>query len=234
MGPELTPAEAGDASGHPRTGGRGHAVVSTGLPSDPQRRRARGEGPTRRRRPIGAASALALVTVLGGVVPAEAGDESAAPGYPGQGADWSPGGKDGFGTGIGALDRKGGYTVNDGTLSEVFAPRIDTESSRDTQLVVTDGQTFTDREDQATDHRVELVDPRALVYRQVNTATSGRYRITKTYTTDPARSAVLVDVQFESLDGNPYQVYVLHDAALGLNANDDTGLDRPRFSGQAM
>jgi glucoamylase len=163
------------------------------------------------------------VTVLGGVVPAEADDESAAPGYPGQAADWSPGDKDGFGTAIGALDSKVWYTLNDGTLSEVFAPRIDTESSRDTQLVVTDGQTFTDREDQATDHRVELVDPRALVYRQVNTATSGKYRITKTYTTDPARSAVLVDVQFESLDGNPYQVYVLHDAALGLNANDDTG-----------
>src|SRR3954449_3470851 len=223
MGPELTPVEAGEAGGHPRTGGRGHAVVSTGLPSDPQRRRARGEGSTRRRRPIGAASALALVTVLGGVVPAEADDESAATGYPGQAADWSPGDKDGFGTAIGALDSKVWYTLNDGTLSEVFAPRIDTESSRDTQLVVTDGQTFTDREDQATDHRVELVDPRALVYRQVNTATSGKYRITKTYVTDPARSAVLVDVRFESLTGKPYSLYVLHDVGIGLNANDDTG-----------
>src|SRR3954467_10544984 len=198
MGPELTPVEAGEAGGHPRTGGRGHAVVSTGLPSDPQRRRARGEGSTRRRRPIGAASALALVTVLGGVVPAEADDESAAPGYPGQAADWSPGDKDGFGTAIGALDSKVWYTLNDGTVSEVYAPRIDTPSSRDTQLVVTDGATFAEREDQATDHTVELVDPQALVYRQVNTAKSGRYRITKTYTTDPARSAVLVDVQFES------------------------------------
>jgi glucoamylase len=162
------------------------------------------------------------VTVLAGVVPAQA-TEPAAPGYPGEAADWSPGDKDGFGTAIGALDSKVWYTLNDGALSEVFAPRIDTPSSRDTQLVVTDGATFTDREDEATEHRVELVDPRALIYRQVNTATSGRYRITKTYTTDPARSAVLVDVQFESLDGNPYQVYVLHDVALGLNANDDTG-----------
>jgi glucoamylase len=199
-------------------------VVSTVLASDRQHRRPRAEGRGRRGRPLAAASALALLTALAGVVvPAEAQAESVAPGSPGEAADWSPGDKDGFGTAIGALESKVWYTLNDGVLSEVFAPRIDTPSSRDTQLVVTDGATFTDREDEATEHRVELVDPRALVYRQVNTATSGRYRITKTYTTDPARSAVLVDVQFESLDGRPYQVYVLHDVGLGLNANDDTG-----------
>jgi glucoamylase len=167
---------------------------------------------------------LALLTLVAGVVvPAEAQAGSVAPGYPGEAADWSPGDKDGFGTAIGALDSTVWYTLHDGVLSEVYAPRIDTPSSRDTQLVVTDGATFTDREDEATEHEVELVDPRALVYRQVNTATSGRYRITKTYTTDPAGSAVLVDVQFESLDGGPYQVYVLYDVGLGLNANDDTG-----------
>jgi glucoamylase len=189
---------------------------------DRQRRRATGHGPSRRGGPLVAASALAFLTVLAGVaVPAEA--EAVAPGYPGEAADWSPGDKDGFGTAIGALDSKVWYTLDDGVLSEVYAPRIDTPSSRDTQLVVTDGATFAEREDEATDHTVELVDPRALVYRQVNTAQSGRYRITKTYATDPDRSAVLVDVRFESLDGQPYQVYVLHDVGLGLNANDDTG-----------
>jgi glucoamylase len=198
-------------------------VVRRDLASDRQPRPTRGKGPTRHGRSLSAASALALLTVFAGVVPAEAQEGLVAPGFPGEAADWSPGDKDGFGTAIGALDSKVWYTLKDGTLSEVFAPRIDTPSSRDTQLVVTDGATFTDREDQATEHRVELVDPRALVYRQVDTATSGRYRITKTYTTDPDRSAVLVDVQFESLDGQPYQVYVLHDVGLGLNANDDTG-----------
>ena len=199
-------------------------MVDTVRTSHPQRRRDRGAGPGRRGRALGAAAALALLTGLAGVlVPAQAQAESGAPGAPGKAADWSPGDKDGFGTAIGALDSKVWYTLNDGALSEVFAPRIDTPSSRDTQLVVTDGATFTDREDEDTQHRVELVDPRALVYRQINTATSGRYRITKTYTTDPARSAVLVDVQFESLDGQAYQVYVRHDVGLGLNANDDTG-----------
>jgi glucoamylase len=145
-----------------------------------------------------------------------------APGAPGKAADWAPGDKDGFGTSR-TLRSKVWYTLNDGELTEVFFPRIDTPATRDTQLVVTDGETFVDREDEDTDHRVELRRTRSPIYRQINTAKSGNYRITKTYVTDPARSAVLVDIRFESLTGEPYDVYVLHDAALGLNANDDTG-----------
>ena len=56
---------------------------------------------------------------------------------------------------------------------------------------MTDGSTFVDRESEDTVQQVRLVDPRALVYEQVNTATSGRYRITKTYVTDTRRSTVL-------------------------------------------
>src|SRR5687768_16826441 len=140
-------------------------MVSSDPGSDRRRPRGVGSGPGRRGRTIGAASALAVVTVLAGVVPAGATEGNSAPGYPGEAADWPPGDKDGFGTAIGALDSKVWYTLNDGTLSEVFAPRIDTASTRDTQLVVTDGATFTDREDEDTEHRVELVDSRALVYR---------------------------------------------------------------------
>ncbi|HEV7823896.1 MAG TPA: glycoside hydrolase family 15 protein [Mycobacteriales bacterium] len=166
-----------------------------------------------------AALAVALLVAVTGTVPAA----PAAPAAPGQAATWSPGDKDGFGTAVGALDSKVWYTLNDGTLSEVYHPRIDTPATRDTQLVVSDGATFSDREDVAATHRTDLVDRGALVYRQVNTARSGAYRITKTYVTDPARSAVLVDVRFESLTGRPYTVYVLHDVGLGRSADDDTG-----------
>jgi glucoamylase len=152
-----------------------------------------------------------------------------APGAPGKASTWAAGDKDGFGTSR-TLRSKVWYTLNDGALTEIFFPRIDTPATRDTQLVVSDGETFVDREDENTNQRVELLRARSPIYRQINTAESGKYRITKTYVTDPARSAVLVDIRFESLTGTPYDVYVLHDTGLGLNANDDTG----RSDGDAL
>lgn len=169
--------------------------------------------------------AILALAGAGTVVPGTAKADpagGAAPGAPGKAATWAAGDKDGLGTSR-ATKSNVWYTVNDGALTEVFFPRIDTPATRDTQLVVSDGATFTDREDRDTVSRTRLTDPRSLVYQQVNTAKSGKYRITKTYVTDPGRAAVLADVRFESLTGRPYSVYVLHDAGLGLNANDDTG-----------
>ncbi len=34
---------------------------------------------------------------------------------------------------------------------------------------------------------------------------------------------MLIDVLFRSLTGRPYWVYVLHDPALSMTGNDDTG-----------
>lgn len=134
---------------------------------------------------------------------------------------WTEADKDGFGTAVGT-DSKVWFTVDDGRLTEVYHPTLDTPSVRQLQLIVTDGKSFAELETDATDQEIELVDERALLYRQVNTAHSGRYRITKTYTTDPARNALLVDVRFESLDGGRYDVYVLHDPQLANTGEDDT------------
>src|SRR5690349_17555949 len=149
-------------------------------------------------------SAAALVMALGfGASPVLASARSEAPGAPGAASDWVTGDKDGFGTARGT-DSKVWYTLHGGELSEIYYPRIDTPSTRDTQLVVTDGRTFTDRESTDTTHRVRLLDAQSLTYQQVDRAKSGKYVITKTYVTDPARSAVLVDVEFRSLTGDPY------------------------------
>ena len=145
-----------------------------------------------------------------------------APGAPGAASDWVTGDKDGFGAARGTTS-KVWYTLNNGELSEIYYPRIDTPSTRDTQLVITDGRTFTDRESADTIHQVRLLDPQSLIYQQIDRAKSGKYVITKTYVTDPARSTVLVDIEFRSLTGEPYQVYVLHDPALTMTGNDDTG-----------
>src|SRR5688500_10006586 len=92
-------------------------------------------------------SALLLSTMLA-AAPALAAP-SKAPGAPGKASDWAPGDKDGFGTSRSRAS-KVWYTINSGVLTEVFFPRIDTPASRDTQLVITDGETFADREDEDT------------------------------------------------------------------------------------
>ena len=89
-----------------------------------------------------------LLVALAGISapPVSAATGSPAPGAPGQAATWSPGDKDGFGTAR-TTASKVWYTLNDGELSEVFFPRIDTPATRDTQLAVSDGESFADRED---------------------------------------------------------------------------------------
>ena len=98
-----------------------------------------------------------------------------APGAPGAASDWVTGDKDGFGTARGTSS-KVWYTLNNGELSEIYYPRIDTPSTRDTQLVVTDGRTFTDRESTDTIHRVRLLDPESLSYQQIDTGEVGQVR----------------------------------------------------------
>jgi glucan 1,4-alpha-glucosidase len=144
-----------------------------------------------------------------------------APGAPGASANWTTGNKQGLGTSVGTRS-KVWYTLSGGALSEVYFPRGDTAQVRSLEFAVTDGSTFVDRESEDTVQRVRLVDPRALVYEQVNTATSGRYRITKTYVTDPARSTVLLRVRFTALQPGAYRMFVLYDPAIGNSSRGDT------------
>ena len=88
------------------------------------------------------------------------------------------------------------HTLDDGELTEVYYPDLGTPAARDLQLVVTDGGRSPTASARTCATRLKLVDPRSLSYRQVNTAP--RYRITKTYTTDPSRSVLLMHVRFES------------------------------------
>src|SRR5262245_539848 len=132
-------------------------------------------------------SRLALVLLTGviatAVPPSASAQGGEAPGAPGASANWTTGNKQGLGT-SGPTGWKVWYTLSGGALSEVYYPRGDTAQARSLELAVTDGSTFVDRESEDTNQTARLVDKRALVYEQVNTAKSGRYRITKTYVTD--------------------------------------------------
>src|SRR5215203_1300960 len=172
---------------------------------------------------VGLAFLVALI-VVGTTAGPKTGDAETtgeATGAPGEKAIWTEADKDGFGTST-TTESKVWFTLDDGKLTEVYYPDLGTPSVRDLQFVVSDGQTFAELESEATNQQVQLVDGRALAYRQVNTDKSGDYRITKTYVTDPARSTVLIDVNFESLSGKPYQLYALYDPSLNNDGNNDT------------
>src|SRR5829696_7499854 len=167
-------------------------------------------------------TALVLVGAPAGSQSGDPATDGEASGAPGDKAVWTEADKDGFGTST-TTGSKVWYTLDDGELTEAYYPDLGTPSVRDLQLVVSDGKTFAERETRATKHKVQLVDKRALVYRQINTDKSGDYRITKTYVTDSTRSTLLVDVSFKSLSGKPFQVYALYDPSLDNGGDDDSG-----------
>ena len=71
---------------------------------------------------------------------------------------------------------------------------------RTLDFIVSDGKTFAQRDSDAANRSIELLDSRSLTYRQVNVQ-PGRFRVSKTYVTDPARHVLLVNVRFRSLTG---------------------------------
>lgn len=173
----------------------------------------------RRRFRVGALCAALLLVPLWSSAPARA---AQAPGAPGIDAVWDAADKQGLGTSTTTTSTLW-YTLGSGIVNEVYYPQVDTPDTHDLQYLVTDGSSFTDQEKTDTVHEVALADPRALSYRQTNTARNGRYRITKTYVTDPARSTLLVRTRFQVLSGGPLRLYVLYNPSLGGRGMGDTG-----------
>src|SRR3989440_2144805 len=164
-------------------------------------------------------SAGILALVVGGGVAFAAGE---APGAPGGGSSWSTGNKTVLGTATAAASTVW-FTAAAGVTTEVFYPRADVPAVQDMQYIVTDGASFVDLERDATNHAVSMPDENALEYTVTNTAKTGRYRLTSTYVTDPARSTLLLRTRFQSLDGGAYRLYVLYNPSLAGGGAGDTG-----------
>jgi glucoamylase len=174
---------------------------------------------------------IAVATVAGTlVVGPSAGAQAVpsagtAPGCCGDGSAWTTGDKDALGTSA-TTTGKVWFTVANGITSEVFYPRADVPNLQDMQYLVTDGSTFVDLERDATTHVVSMPDQKSLEYTVTNTARSGRYRITNTYVTDPARDTLVINTRFQSLNGGSYQLYLLSNPSLvGGGGNDDAWWD---------
>ena len=110
--------------------------------------------------------------------------------------DWPRAAKDGFGTST-TPGSKVWFTLADGVMTEVFYPTIDAVKIKTLELHVHTGERV-ETELHDTLHLVELPSATSLTFRQVNTAKSAQYTITKTYVTDPQHNSILIDVQFQS------------------------------------
>jgi glucan 1,4-alpha-glucosidase len=151
-----------------------------------------------------------------------------------QPATWTTGAKEGVGTAYYSPEEGSGipsqsniwFTLACGVLTEVYYPDVSHANLKTLELVVTDGESFTDTESENTIHECEIVTTDALIYRQINTAKNGKYRIEKTYVTNPHAHSVLCDVKFHALIGNieDYQLYIYAQPIVSNGPNDDTAM----------
>ena len=172
------------------------------------------------------AATTALVTAMAaliGLAPATpALAAGTAPGAPGANATWNESDVQGFADALGPAS-KVWYTLANGELENVFFPRTDTPSTFGLSYIVTDGSSFTATETADTAHQISLADPTSLTWQQVNTATNGRFKITKTYVADPARSVILIQTTFQNLDSVPLQLYADYLPQLSNDGMGNTG-----------
>src|SRR5690349_1987315 len=133
---------------------------------------------------ITALAALALAAATLAATGASYAASGTAPGAPGDTALWTPGNKMGFGTST-TTTSKVWYTLGTGELSEVYYPDLGTPAVRDLRFAMTDGKTFVGSDRDSATHQVSVADPKSLTYRQVDTDKGGRWRLTKTFVTDP-------------------------------------------------
>jgi len=140
-------------------------------------------------------------------------------------AHWATAAKNGFGTSV-SLSSKVWFTLANGVMTEVFYPTVDLPNVQTLQLYVDTGGRI-ETEIDSTHHRLEVPNPAALTFRQINTAKNGAYTITKTYVTDPRRNTVLIDVDVSIKSGSDARVYVQYDPSINNSGwHDDTHIER--------
>jgi len=145
-----------------------------------------------------------------------------APNGPGEMPTWTTGGKEAVGTAT-TTESKVWFTLQGGILTEVYYPRLDTADVRTLEFAVSDGKrVWVESKDMR--HSLERVNDDALLYRQNSSDPEGKFRLTKTYVTDPKNNALLIDVSFNG--PSTYAVYVLFDPSLKNSGYGDTGFSQ--------
>jgi glucoamylase len=143
----------------------------------------------------------------------------AAPGAPGIDQQYLPADKSGLLTSRTRESRVWATVQREGGLGEIFYPTIGGPSARSLTFAVTSHGGIA-----TADVRTEQLD--GLRFRQ--SFDGAGWRLTADYTTDPARSTVLVDLSFAAPRG--FDLFAIYDPALGNSRFGDSG----RTSGAAL
>jgi glucoamylase len=167
--------------------------------------------------PVLPALPILLMATLG-LAPA-ASVTGAAPGAPGIDQQYLPADKSGLLTSRTRESRVWATVQREGGLGEIFYPTIGGPSARSLTFAVTSHGGIA-----TADVRTEQLD--GLRFRQ--SFDGAGWRLTADYTTDPARSTVLVDLSFAAPRG--FDLFAIYDPALGNSRFGDSG----RTSGAAL
>ena len=135
-------------------------------------------------------------------------------------AHWPTAAKNGFGTANTTASRIW-FTLAGGVLTEVFYPTLDMPNVQQLQFIVV-SENGVETESAHMDHRLEVLNPRALSFRQVNTSRNGDYTISKNYTVDPGRATLLIKVTFSSRHSTSCRLYLYYDPSLNNSGRHDT------------
>jgi glucoamylase len=142
----------------------------------------------------------------------------------GKDAKWESAGKQGVGT---ALNRQSKiwFTLQGGSLTEVFYPTADNANVQYLQFVVVNTKTKTiETERDNAAHQIKITDPNSLSFEQTNTTKN--WEIRKTYATDIERNSLLIDVRFAPKSKN-LELYVFYNPSLQNSGMQDTAWTEP-------
>ncbi len=149
-----------------------------------------------------------------------------ARGQPGAKPHWASGAKTIVGTAVPAESRIW-YTIDNGTISEIYHPDVDQANTRSVRFAVTGDDNFFSDEIWDAQHTVEWIAPGAPACRIESRSKDGTYRLTKEIVPDPTRDTLLVRGHFQPEEHKRLRLYLIVDAHIG-----DCGANNEAWAGQ--
>ncbi|HQZ95259.1 MAG TPA: glycoside hydrolase family 15 protein [Pyrinomonadaceae bacterium] len=148
--------------------------------------------------------------------------QTISPGGPGKDAQWATAGKQAVGTSA-SLESKVWFTLAQGVMTEVYYPDVTVANVHLLQFLVVDPKTKkVETEQDDAIHEIKVLRPDSLTFQQVNTAKSGKWKISKTYAADQKSNSILIKVEFlPKVSG--LRLYVFYDPSLANSGMHDSG-----------